>query len=343
LKEGGRDGTLVVVSRDLKRAIKVPDIAPTLQYALDHWRQVEPDLQRAYKRLHEMQFDALGGERAFDLALNRLAAPLPRSHQFLDGSAYLRHVELVRRAHGATMTEALFTDPLMHQARSDGFIGPEDDIVALDEVHGIDFEAEVAAIVDDVPMGAPAEMAGTRIRLLMLINDVSLRNVIPGELAKGYGYVNGKLVTACSPVAVTPDELAPYWSGAKVKLPLVTYLNGRLFGNPNAGVDMQFDFATLVAHAARTRPLNPGTIVGSGPVSNKDARVGSSCLAELRTLETLLSGRPSTPFLKFGDRVHIEMLNGEGHSIFGPINQKVVRYGADSAERFAVVRSAVGC
>jgi fumarylacetoacetate (FAA) hydrolase len=327
LKEGGRDGTLVVVSRDLQRAIKVPDIAPTLQYALDHWRQVEPNLQRTYKRLHEMQFDALGGERAFDLSLNRLAAPLPRSHQFLDGSAYLRHVELVRRARGATMTEALFADPLMHQARSDGFIGPEDDIVALDEAHGIDFEAEVAAVVDDLPMGSPAEIAGTHIRLLMLVNDVSLRNVIPEELAKGYGYVNGKLVTSCSPVAVTPDELAPYWNGAKIKLPLVTHLNGRLFGNPNAGTDMHFNFATLIAHAARTRPLSSGTIVGSGPVSNKDPRVGSCCIAELRTLETLQSGRPSTPFLKFGDRVHIEMLNGDGNSIFGPISQKIVRHG----------------
>jgi fumarylacetoacetate (FAA) hydrolase len=193
-------------------------------------------------------------------------------------------------------------------------------------------------------MGASAATAETRLRLLMLINDVSLRNLIPDELAKGYGYVNGKLVTACSPVAVTPDEVAPYWNGAKIELPLVTYLNGRLFGNPNAGIDMNFDFATLIAHAARTRSLGAGTIVGSGPVSNKDARVGSCCIAELRILEALLAGRPSTSFLKFGDRVHIEMLNGDGQSIFGPISQKVVRYGtaAGHVERLAVVRSAAG-
>lgn len=325
VKEGGRDGTLVVVSRDFKRASKVPDIARTLQEALDNWARVEGDLRRAAKRLHGIQFDPIGTGRSFELNMDRLAAPLPRAYQLFDGNAYLRHVELVRQARGAGMPEALKTAPLMYQGRSDRFYAPTDDLVFADESYGIDFEAEVAVIVDDVPAGVTREAARAHIRLVVLANDISLRNLIPDELAKGYGYLQGKPGLALSPVAVTPDELGPYWDGDKLSLPLATYLNGRLFGNPNAGVDMDFDFPALIAHAAKTRPLAAGTIIASGAVSNKNARVGASCIAELRTLETILAGRASTPFLKFGDQVRIEMTDGDGRSIFGSIIQRVRR------------------
>lgn len=326
LKEGGRDGTLVVVSRDLRRATKVSAIAPTLQYAIENWAKVAPELERVYKRLHQAAFDPIGGDRAFNLDLTKLASPLPRAYQFLDGSAYLNHVELVRKARGATMPPSYYSDPLMYQGLSDGFLGPTEDIPALDEAHGIDLEAEVCVVTDDVPMGITAEAARAHVRLLMLVNDVSLRNLIPEELAKGFGFLNGKPASSFSPVAVTPDELGTYWDGGKVNLPLVVHINGRLFGNPNAGVDMNFDFPALIAHAAKTRNLGAGTILGSGTVSNKDPRVGSCCLAERRTLETIVDGKPTTPFLKFGDRVRIEMVDGEGKSIFGAIEQKVVRY-----------------
>ena len=329
LKEGGRDGTLVVVSRDLKRAAKVPDVARTLQYALDNWPRVEGDLRRAAKRLHEIQFDAIGTGRSFELAMDRLTAPLPRAYQLFDGNAYLRHVQLVRQARGAGMPEALQNAPLMYQGRSDAFYAPTDDLVFADESFGIDFEAEVAVIVDDVPAGVTREAARAHIRLIVLVNDVSLRNLIPDELAKGYGYLHGKPGLTLSPIAVTPDELGPYWDGDKVNLPIATYLNGRLFGNPNAGVDMDFDFPALIAHAAKTRPLAAGTIIASGAVSNKNARVGASCIAELRTLETILSGRPSTPFLKFGDQIRIEMADAEGRPIFGAIAQRVRRAGGE--------------
>ncbi len=325
LKEGGRDGTLVVVSRDLKRAVKVPEIARTLQYALDNWPRVEGDLRRASKRLHEIQFDPIGAGRAFEFDVGRIVSPLPRAYQVLDASAYLNHVEVVRQARGAAMPDSYYRDPLMHQARSDAFFAPAEDIRMFDESHGIDFEAEVAVIVDDVPPGVTPEAARNHIRLIVLANDVSLRNVIPDELAKGYGYLNGKPGLGFSPVAVTPDELGPYWDGAKLHLPLVTHLNGRLFGNPNAAVDMSFDFPTLIAHAARTRRLSAGTVIAAGAVSNRDARVGPSCIAELRTLETIITGRASTPFLKFGDRVRIEMIDGEGRSVFGAIEQRIVR------------------
>lgn len=328
LKEGGRDGTLVVVSRDLKRAVKVPEIARTMQQALDNWQRVEPDLRRAYKRLHEIQFDSIGAGRKFDLDIGKLAAPLPRSYQVLDASAYLNHVEVVRHARGSAVPTSHYEDPLMHQARSDVFIAPTQEVAIADEAHGVDFESEVAVIVDDVPSGIRPEAAGNHIKLLLLANDLSLRNLIPDELAKGYGYLNGKLGMSFSPVAVTPSELGPYWDGGKVHLPLVTYVNGRLFGNPNAGVDMHFDFPALIAHAAKTRPLGAGTIIGAGAVSNRNARVGPSCIAELRALETILSGRASTPFLKYGDLVRIEMVDGDGRSIFGSIEQRIVRAGA---------------
>ncbi len=327
LKDGGRDGTLVVVSRDLRRAVKVPDIARTLQYALENWHRIEGDLRRAYKRLHEMQFDPIGASRAFDLDIGRLASPLPRAYQVLDASAYLNHVEVVRQARGAEMPASHYSNPVMYQARSDGFFAPNENVAIADESYGIDFESEVAVIVDDVPLGITAEAAKEHIRLIMLANDLSLRNVIPDELAKGYGYLNGKPGLTFSPLAVTPAELGSYWDGGKINLPLVTYVNGRLFGNPNAGLDMHFDFPALIAHAAKTRPLAAGTIIGSGAVSNRNARVGPSCIAELRTLETILGGRASTPFLRFGDHVRIEMVDGDGSSIFGSIEQRIVRAG----------------
>jgi fumarylacetoacetate (FAA) hydrolase len=326
LKDGGRDGTLIVVSRDLSMAVKVPAVARTLQAALDDWRAVHGELAAIYRLLNEDHLNCCGDERAFKLDHAQLASPLPRAYQFADGSAYLNHVELVRKARGAEMPPSFYTDPLMYQGGSDSFLGPRDDIPAVDETHGIDFEAEVAVIVDDVPMGVTPDRARQHIKLLMLVNDVSLRNLVPGELAKGFGFFQSKPASSFSPVAVTPDELGGAWDGAKVGLPLVSHLNGEWFGSPNAGTDMNFDFGQLIAHAARTRSLAAGTIVGSGTVSNRDRKTGSSCLAEKRTLETLDSGKPSTPFMKFGDRIRIEMLDAGGRSIFGAIDQKVVRY-----------------
>ncbi|PWB64252.1 MAG: 2-keto-4-pentenoate hydratase, partial [Bradyrhizobiaceae bacterium] len=266
-------------------------------------------------------------------------APLPRAYQWVDGSAYVNHVELVRKARGAEMPASFWTDPLMYQGGSDSFLGPADPIALADEAWGIDFEAEVAVVVDDVPMAASKERARDAVRLLMLVNDVSLRNLIPGELGKGFGFLQSKPSTAFSPVAVTPDELGSAWDGAKVSLPLLSHLNGAPFGKPEAGVDMTFDFPTLIAHVARTRPLVAGSIVGSGTVSNKDrdggpgravvdGGLGYSCIAELRTVETIRAGKPSTPFMRFGDRVRIEMLDAGGGSIFGAIDQEVVRYTA---------------
>ena len=320
LRRGGRDGTLVVVSRDLARCVAVPEIAPTLQRAIEDWRSAEPALREVAARLEAGTVAA----EPFDPKL--CAAPLPRAYQWLDGSAYLYHVELVRKARKAEMPPSLYSDPLMYQGGSDSFIGPTDDILVADEASGIDFESEVAVIVDDVPMGISAEAAAGRIKLVMLVDDVSLRNLIPAELAKGFGFVHGKPATAFSPVAVTPDELGAAWDGRKVSLPLRSSLNGRLFGEPNAGRDMNFDFPTLIAHAARTRELEAGTIIGSGTVSNRDPAAGSACLAERRMIETIETGAPKTPFLKFGDHVRIEMKDAEGRSIFGAIDQTVVQH-----------------
>ena len=263
---------------------------------------------------------------AFDFDPNRCAAPLPRAYQWADGSAYVNHVELVRKARGAEMPASFWTDPLMYQGGSDSFIGPCDPVLAENEAWGIDLEGEVAVITDDVPMGVKPGAAAKHIRLLMLANDVSLRNLIPNELAKGFGFFHGKPATAFSPVAVTPDELSEAWDGARLHRPLLVYINGSLFGEPNAGADMTFDFAQLIAHAARTRFLAAGTIVGSGTVSNVDRRRGSACIAEKRMLETLETGKPLTPFLRFGDRVRIEMRDDDGNSIFGAIDQEVQRY-----------------
>jgi fumarylacetoacetate (FAA) hydrolase len=318
LRKGGRDGTLVVVSRDLTRAIEVAEFAPTLQTALDDWFATAPMLAAVYTRLNHGVFD---DSFAFDPSA--CAAPLPRAYQWADGSAYVNHVELVRKARGAEMPATFWTDPLMYQGGSDSLIGPRDPIVAASEDWGIDFEGEVAVITDDVPMGASVDAAAEHIQLLMLINDVSLRNLIPAELAKGFGFFQSKPATAFSPVAVTPDELGDAWDGRKVHRPLTVHLNDTLFGAPDAGVDMTFDFAQLVAHVAKTRYLAAGSIVGSGTVSNVDRSKGSACLAEKRMLEQIADGRPSTPFMRFGDRVRIEMFGADGQSIFGAIDQVV--------------------
>lgn len=321
LREGGRDGTLVVVSRDLKRAVRVATFAPTLQVALDDWAAAEPMLNAVYTRLNDGVLDDV-----FDLDPRVLAAPLPRAYQWADGSAYVNHVELVRKARGAELPASFWTDPLMYQGGSDNLIGPCEDVLAESEEWGIDFEGEVAVITDDVPMGVPAAKAGEHIKLLMLVNDVSLRNLIPNELAKGFGFFHGKPATAFSPVAVTPDELGEAWDGKRVHLPLEVQLNGKPFGRPNAGVDMTFDFPQLISHAAKTRYLAAGTIVGSGTVSNVDRSSGSACLAEKRMLEQIADGQPRTPFMRFGDRVRLEMHDAGGHSIFGAIDQQVVQY-----------------
>jgi fumarylacetoacetate (FAA) hydrolase len=320
--KSGRDGALVVVSRDLKRCISAGHIAPTLQHALDHWREAAPLLARASELLNE---GAVAGETAFDA--RACASPLPRAYQWADGSAYVTHVELVRKARGAEMPPSFWTDPLMYQGGSDSFLGPCDPILAADEAWGIDFEGEVAVVTDDVAMGCGRDAAESHIKLVMLVNDVSLRNLIPAELAKNFGFFQSKPASAFSPVAVTPDELSEAWSGAKLHLPLRVSYNGAEFGRPNAGVDMTFSFAELIAHAAKTRALGAGSIVGSGTVSNKDTGAGSACLAEKRTLETIASGKPTTPFMKFGDRVRIEMFDADGETIFGAIDQEVKRHG----------------
>lgn len=322
LKDGSRDGKLVVVNNRLSKAIAVPDIAETLQFALEGWTNIEPRLKEIYQRINE-QSDFRG---TIDLNITNLAAPLPRSYQWVDGSAYVTHVELVRKARGAEIPENFWTDPLMYQGVSDQFLGPRDPVYVEDESWGIDFEAEIGVITDDVPMGINSDNATGHIKLLVLLNDVSLRNLIPGELAKGFGFLQSKPTTTFSPVAVTPDELGAAWSGSKVQLPLKSFLNGKLFGQPNAGQDMTFGFDRLISHAAKSRKLTAGSIVGSGTVSNSDRSNGSSCIAEKRMLEIIDQGKPVTSFLKFGDEVKIEMLDSEGNNIFGSIEQKIVQY-----------------
>ena len=321
LKTGARDGKLIVVSRDLRRAVAASEIAPTLQAALDDWPAKAPRLAQVSALLNSGR-----AADTFDFDPNRCHAPLPRAYQWADGSAYVNHVELVRRARGAEMPPSFWTDPLMYQGGSDSFVGPRDPILCASEDWGIDLEAEVAVVTDDVPMGIDAGQAGEHIRLIMLANDVSLRNLIPGELAKGFGFFQGKPATAFSPVAVTPDELADAWDGGRIHRPVTVHLNGSLLGQPDAGQDMTFDFTQLIAHAARTRFLAAGTVVGSGTISNLDRSRGSACLAEKRTLEVLESGKANTPFLRFGDRVRIEMFDAQGASIFGAIDQEVQRY-----------------
>jgi fumarylacetoacetate (FAA) hydrolase len=326
-----RDGVLAVVSRDLARCVMVPELARTMQQAQDDWDSVAPMLNAIAV---ELNAGRMPDSEPFDAA--RAMAPLPRAYQWVDGSAYVNHVELVRKARGALMPPEFWTDPLMYQGASDHMLGAGEDILLSDEAWGIDFEAEIAVVTGDVRMGTPAAAARRSIRLLMLVNDVSLRNLVPAELAKGFGFFQSKPASSFSPVAVTPDELGDAWLDGKVHRPLMSHLNGALFGKPDAGTDMTFNFDTLIAHAARTRELEAGSIVGSGTVSNKEdggpgrpvaaGGRGYSCIAEQRTVETILAGKPSTPFMRFGDRVRIEMLDPAGHSIFGAIDQ-VVRKG----------------
>ncbi len=317
LKSGGRDGTLVVTTENLLRAVAVPELAPTLQAALDDWQRIAPGLEKVYASLNA------DPSMGFAIDASDLAAPLPRAYQWLDASAYLSHLERVRRARGADMPPHMVADPLMYQGGSDTALGPRDPIGACDEAWGVDFEAEIAVITDDVPAGVAAPAAGGHIKLLMLVNDVSLRNLIPDELAKGFGFVHGKPANAYSPVAVTPRELGDAWRDHRVHLPLACRVNGETVGAPLAGVDLQFGFDQLIAHAAKTRRLVAGTIIGAGTVSNRDASRGCACLIEKRVLELLETGEITTPFLKFGDRVHIEMLDAEGSSVFGAIDQVV--------------------
>ncbi|HVC28457.1 MAG TPA: fumarylacetoacetate hydrolase family protein [Gammaproteobacteria bacterium] len=356
-----RDGTLIVVDKKLQHAVEVPGIATTLLQALENWSAVEHKLALVYgsitfrdkaaeyidtltsdMKIGHRQVDVPAQQQAmqelsetlengkvtktFDVNSSDLAAVLPRAPQFVDGSAYLAHVERVRKARGAEMPPSFQHDPLMYQAVSDAFLSPTEPIRMADEAWGIDFESEVGVVVDDVPMGVTPAEAAKHIKLVLLINDVSLRNLIPDELAKGFGFLQSKPRSALSPIAVTPDELGDAWKDGKVHLPLVTHLNGKLFGEPNAGVDMQFSFPQLIAHVAKTRPLAAGSIVGSGTIANQDESKGSSCLAEKRVLEIIKEGKARTPFMKFGDRVRIEMFDKHGASIFGAIEQTVEKF-----------------
>ena len=319
---GGRDGRLVVVDADLKLYAPATGVAATMQDALDDWARCGPRLQDLAAALAAHQ-----AKQALPFDADACAAPLPRAYHWVDGSAYVNHVELVRKARGAELPESFWTDPLVYQGGSDDFLGPTADAPFASEDWGIDFEAEVAVVVGDVPMGSSAEQVQQRgnIRLLMLVNDWSLRNLIPAELAKGFGFYQSKPATAFSPLAVTPDELGDAWRGCKLHLPLRSSINGTLFGCPEAGVDMTFDFSQLIAHCAKTRSLRAGTIVGSGTVSNYDRSRGSACIAERRVLEQLEGATARTPFLAFGDQVRIEMLDPQGRSIFGAIEQRVIR------------------
>lgn len=322
LKNNTRDGQLILVSHDLTQAVLVEDIAPTLQYALEQWQTVSTQLQERHLALNEGSL-----KNIFNFDPKKVLSPLPRAYQWADASAYVTHVELVRKSRGVAMPESFWTDPLMYQGGSDHFLAPHEDIPVENTAWGVDFEAEIAVITDDVPMATPSHETAKHIKLLMLVNDISLRNLAPNELQKGFGFFQCKPPTAFSPVAVTPDELGEAWDGKKVHLPLRSYYNHAWFGEPNPAIDMTFDFPTLLAHAAKTRRLCAGTILGSGTVSNRDHQtVGSSCIVEKRTIETLMHGEPRTPYMQYGDTVKIEMLNTHGHNIFGAIEQKVIPY-----------------
>ena len=323
LKEGGRDGTLVVVDRQLTRAVKVPAIAATLQQALESWDTARPALQKVAEALARGE-----ASDAFDLDVEALASPLPRAYQFLDGSVYLHHMEKARKARGAAMPPNYRTEPLMYQGLSDRFIGPREAMAIPDEALGLDYEAELAVVVDDVPMGTTASEAGRHIRLLMLLNDFTLRTLTRSELPKGFGFLQAKPTSAFSPVAVTPDELGVAWDGEKLDRPILSFVNGEPFGRANTARDMFFTYPTLIAHAARTRSLAAGTIIGAGAVSNLDPETGYACLAEKRADEELRAGAATTPWLRFGDRVRIDMLDAAGQTIFGSIDNPVARSAA---------------
>ena len=318
--KSGRDGRLVVVNKTMNRYVSVTEIALTLQNALDNWSTCGPSLRKISQALEENQIES----ETFDPSF--CASPLPRAFHWVDGSAYVNHVELVRKARNAEIPDSFWSDPLVYQGGSDTFLAPQEDIKIADEAWGIDFEAEVAVIVDDVPMGVSEEDAAQHIQLLMLVNDVSLRNLIPGELSKSFGFYQSKPSSSFSPVAVTPDDLGEAWSDGKLHLPLRVTLNEELIGEPNAGIDMTFNFPRLIAHVAKSRALCAGTIIGSGTVSNVDRSSGSCCLAEVRMLEIIADGKPKTEFMKFGDCVKIEMCDAQGKSIFGEIKQTVRPY-----------------
>ncbi|MGQ3889058.1 fumarylacetoacetate hydrolase family protein [Legionella sp. CNM-1927-20] len=322
-----RDGELCVVNKELTLAVRVHHIAQTLQYAIDNWASVKGPLEEIYQALNAGHMTS-----AFQYTPQQWTSPLPRAYQWADGSAYVNHVELVRKARGAEMPSNFWTDPLLYQGGSDSFLAPTEDILMADEEYGIDFEAELAVITDDVPMGISKEAAANHIKLIMLVNDVSLRNLIPNELSKGFGFFQSKPSSSFSPIALTPEELGNHWQDNRVHLPLLSFLNGQLFGQPNAGVDMTFSFADLIAHAAKTRKLAAGTIIGSGTVSNLDRSRGSSCIAEKRMLETLEHGKAITPFMCFGDTIRIEMLDEQGHSLFGAIEQTLTKYKGPQSE-----------
>ena len=317
----GRDGRLVVVSNDLSRMASADDIAPTMQAALDNWAAIAPRLADRAAAINAGDTSQTG-----DFDPGKCAAPLPRAYQWADGSVYLNHMELVRKARGAELPDSFLTDALMYQGGSDIMLGARDDIEVIDEAWGIDLEAEIAVITDDVPMGISPDAAAAHIKLVLLANDVSLRNLIPGELGKGFGFFQSKPATSFSPVVVTLDALGDAWDGRKLHGPVDVHINGERLGSMDAGADMYFDFAQLIAHAAKTRHLGAGTIVGSGTVSNRDRSCGSGCLAEIRTIETIETGEPKTPFMKFGDRVTIDMRDKAGATIFGAIDQKIAPY-----------------
>lgn len=330
LKDGTRDGKLVVVSKDLTRYCAADTIAPTLQHALDNWAEIAPRLEVLAR---DVEHEAVPCERFHEREAH---SPLPRAYQWADGSAYINHVELVRQARGAEVPESFYHDPLMYQGGSDGFLPPRGDIPLGDMAWGCDMEGEVAVVVDDVPMGVTPEEAAGHIKLVMLVNDVSLRGLIPGELAKGFGFFQSKPASAFSPVAVTPDELGDAWRESLVHLPLMVDYNGEPFGRAEVGVDATFTMADLVAHAAKTRSLCAGSIIGSGTISNRDpdggpgkpvadGGLGYSCIAEIRMIETIRDGEPSTRFMAPGDTVRVEMRDADNHSIFGAIEQTVVQ------------------
>ncbi len=316
-----RDGQLVVVNKELTQAIAVSEIAPTMQAAMDNWSVIESQLQGLYEKLNAQELP-----NVFDFSTVKVLAPIPRAYHWADGSAYVTHVELVRKARNAALPKSFWTDPLMYMGASDAFIGAQDDVIIEKEEWGIDFESEIAVFTDDVPAGVNAKEALSHIKLVTIINDVSLRNLIPNELSKQFGFYQSKPWTTFAPVVVTPDELEEHWKDGKLHLPLLSTLNGKLIGSPNAGVDMTFDFGQLIAHAAKTRSLMAGTVIGSGTVANKGNLNGSSCLAEVRCLEIIRNGKPSTPFMRFGDRIEIEMKNAKDHSIFGKIDQIITAY-----------------
>ncbi|MBV72118.1 MAG: 2-keto-4-pentenoate hydratase [Myxococcales bacterium] len=321
-KNGTRDGELLVVSKDNKQAVLAAEIAPTMQAALDEWSQIAPQLSGLYDALNSGQ--AAG---AFEVDVASLHSPFPRAYGWIDGSAYINHIVLVRKARGAEPPETLRTDPLVYQGGSDTFLGPRDDIPLANTAWGCDFESEIAVVMDDTPQGVKAEDAGQYVRLVMLCNDVSLRSLIPGELAKGFGFFTSKPSSAFSPFAITPDELGDAWQNGRLHLPLITHFNGAKYGDPDAGPEMHFSFYEIIEHVCKTRGLAAGTIIGSGTISNEDRSRGSSCLAEKRMIEKIDTGEFKTPFMNYGDRVTIEMFNSNGDSLFGQIDQTVVSKG----------------